>query len=163
MRLQAGSTAPYYLYELRVEISATDAAVLVDAIEGEPLGLRTRIGAAEIERQIRELELSVAARSDARWDDFEKDLEILSVYLAQDIVGLEVHVTPGASGDAVEAYRIVGHRGETARLRLDLAPDPKTGELTGAENLAELARRWPTLPEWIRSAMRNKHPTLAAS
>ena len=86
--------SPHWRYSLRVEIPATDAAILVDALEGEPFGLRARLGAEELQRQIKELVLTVQAASARRWEDFAKDIEILSVYIVGHIVGCEIHVEP---------------------------------------------------------------------
>jgi hypothetical protein len=150
-----------YRYELHVEIPATDAAVLVDALEGEPFGLGKRLGADELNRQIRELELSVRTTSSQRWDDFEKDIEILSIYLPQFIEGREIHVDAGAVPPKVEGWKIVGHRGETERLRLDVSWDEESGAVVGGgDDIADIERRWSTLPSWMQSALRTKHAVL---
>jgi hypothetical protein len=155
------AVAPHWRYDLSVEINATDAAVLVDGLAGEPFGLRARLGVEELERRIRELDLRVRAKSDVRWTDFERDIEILSIYLPQDIVGRELHVQEIAGLVAVDGWKIAGRRGETARLWLDVDWDPEALEIVDrGEDVADVIRRWDVLPEWIRSSLRAKHPSL---
>jgi hypothetical protein len=164
MALPEPTSAPHYLYSLRVDILATDAAVLLDAIEGEPFGLAKRLGAEEINRQIRELQIDIEATSPSRWDDFENDISILSVYLPQDITGFELHVEPTAGAPKLEGWKIVGRRGETARLKLYLAWDASDSSIINNDvDIEDAARRWNTLPEWTQVALRAKHPQLRAA
>jgi hypothetical protein len=152
-----------YRYDLDVEIPATDAAVLVDALDGEPFGLRQHLGAHELRRQLEGLELHVSQTSPTRWPDFEKDIEILSVYLPEYVEGREIAIEPTGRAPKLEGYRIVGHRGETVRVRLDLTWDAESGTVVhGDDDVQDLERRWASLPAWARSALRTKHPALAA-
>ncbi|MEP7125918.1 MAG: hypothetical protein ABJE95_33610 [Byssovorax sp.] len=152
-----------YRYDLRVEIPATDVGVLVDALEDEAFTLRTVIGARELERQIREQELVVGVTTEERWPSFDKDVEILSVYLSQYILGREIVITPTQGAPKLEGWLVVGRRGETARVDLDLRWDAdEEAVVDDGEDVARLAARWPTLPEWLRSSMRIKFPKLAA-
>jgi hypothetical protein len=153
----------YYRYQLHVEVPATDAAVLIDALEGEPFGLRTRLGRDELNRQIAELELSVDETSEERWQDFEGDIQILSVYLSETIEGRELHADVDGAEPRVEAWKILGHRGEVIRLRLDVAWDADSRTfLDRGEDVQDAIRRWQTLPEWIRAALRTRHARLSA-
>lgn len=152
-----------YRYDLRVEIPATDVGVLVDALEDEAFTLRTFLGAKELERQIREQELVVAVTTKERWPSFDKDVEILSVYLSQYIIGREMIITPTLGAPKVQGFLVVGRRGETERVDLDLRWDAdEEAVVDEGEDVASLARRWPELPEWLRSSMRIKFPRLAA-
>lgn len=163
MALTEPTSGAYYRYSLRVEILATDAAVLLDAIEGEPFGLAKRLGAEEINRQIRELQIDIQVTSPSRWEDFESDINILSVYLSQDITGLEIHVEPTGDAPKLEGWKIIGRRGETVRLKLDLAWDASDRSIINDdEDIEDAARRWNTLPEWAQVTLRAKHPKLGA-
>jgi hypothetical protein len=149
----------HYRYRLRVEVEPTDASVLKDALEDEPFGLRQRYGLAEIHRQLDEFELVFEAASAARWEDFDSDLEVLSVYLSQYIVGFEVHVRPTAGAPLLRAQKVVACRGEVVRLEADVLWQPREQEIElGQEELTDLVRRWEAFPEWLRNAMRIKHP-----
>jgi len=153
-------TGPSWRYQLRVEIPATEAAILKDALAGEPFGLRARLGAEELDRQIAALELHVDAVSAERWQDFEKDLEILSVYLTEYVVGREIHVQLEAASPRVEAWKIIARRGQT--VRLSLLVDWDGGRIVDrGEDLDDVKRRWASFPEWVRGALRANHPKLS--
>jgi hypothetical protein len=152
-----------YRYDLRVEIPATDVGVLVDALEDEAFTLRTVLGAKELERQIREQELLIGVTTEERWPSFDKDVEILSVYLSQYIIGRELTITPTLGAPKLEGWLVVGRRGETARVDLDLRWDAdEEAVVDEGEDVTKLAARWSTLPEWLQSSMRIKFPKLAA-
>ena len=152
-----------FRYDLRVEIPATDVGVLVDALEDEAFTLRTFLGAKELERRIREQELVVAVTTEERWPGFDKDVEILSVYLSQYIIGREILITPTLGAPKLEGWLVVGRRGETERVDLDLRWDAdEEAVVDEGEDVPKLAARWPTLPEWLKSSMRIKFPRLAA-
>jgi hypothetical protein len=160
MALTHGPEAkPHWRYLLHVEIHPTDAAVLRDALEDEPFGLKKRLGAAEIDRQIDAFEISVDAQSLERWDDFDKDIEILSVYLSEYIEGTEIQVEPTKGAPVLHAWKIVGRRGEVVRLEREVSWDEQS-IVVGEEELAPLKKRWASFPEWVRDAMRLKHPHL---
>lgn len=152
-----------YRYDLKVEVPATDVGVLVDALEDEAFTLRTVLGAKELERQIREQEIVVAVTTEERWPTFDKDVEILSVYLSQYIIGREMIITPTLGAPRIEGWLVVGRRGETARVDLDLRWDAdEEAVVDEGEDVPKLAARWAELPEWLRSSMRIKFPKLAA-
>jgi hypothetical protein len=152
-----------YRYDLRVEIPATDVGVLVDALDDETFTLRSFLGAKELERRIREQELVVEATTEERWPSFDKDIEILSVYLSQYIVGREMIITPTLGAPHLQGFLVVGRRGETERVELALRWDAdEEAVVDEGEDVAKLAARWTTLPEWLRSSMRIKFPKLAA-
>jgi hypothetical protein len=149
----------HWRYLLKIDIHPTDAAILKDALDGERFGLRERLGAREIERQIDAFELNVDVRTLERWDDFEHDIETLSVYLSDDIVGKEIEVEPSAGAPLVRAWKIAGRRGEVVRLRLEAGWDARDASIVlGEEDRDELEKRWPDLPEWVRDAMHLKPP-----
>lgn len=152
-----------YRYDLHVEIEPTDVGVLLDALEDEPFALRELLGSAELETRIRSRELVVREVSPARWTGFDQDLEILSIYLSQFIVGRELILTPTRGAPLLRGERIVACRGEVVRLPLDLLWDPREGEVVDhGDDLALVAERWAELPEWLRSALRRTHPRLRA-
>jgi hypothetical protein len=145
-------------YRLRVDIHPTDAGVLRDALDGEPFGLIRHLGEEEVRRMIDSFALDVDAQSAERWDDFEGDISILSVYLSQtEIVGHEIH----ARADGLSAWRIVGRRGETIRFDLSPSWDEQEGAIVlGDEDVKALEARWSDLPEWARASLARKFPEL---
>ena len=140
-------------YLLKVHIPGTEAAILRDALDGESFGLRERLGADELERQIAGFEISVDRIDKERWDDFEHDIEVLSLYLMHDVSGIELVVS-----DEPRGWRIVGHRGEVVRLAIEVDWD-ESGQVVniGPEIVSEIEKRWAELPDWIRESMRAKH------
>ena len=152
-----------YRYDLRVEIPATDVGVLVDALEDEAFTLRTVLGAKELERQIREQELVVAVTTGERWPSFDKDVEILSVYLSDYIIGRELMIEPTQGAPRLKGFLVVGRRGETERVELVLRWDAgEEAVVDEGEDVPKLAARWSTLPEWLKASMRIKFAKLAA-
>jgi hypothetical protein len=153
------SDKPHWLYKLHLEIHPTDAAVLRDALEDEPFGLRKRMGAAALNRMIEAFDIHIDSTSAERWEDFEKDIEILSIYLSEYISGTEIQVEPTKGAPILHAWKIVGRRGEVVRLELEASWDGKEVVL-GEEEIGPLEKRWASFPEWVRDAMRLKHPHL---
>lgn len=145
---------PFYRYDLTVEVPATEVAVLVDALEGEQLSMKTRLGWPDMRAQIQEEQrLSIEILSDDAWPDFENDIRAISVYLAEPIAGREVFVAPGGDEPVLEGWAVVGRRGETARVPLSLAWDEEQNMLVdqGVDHAAlELGSEG--LPEWVRRA-----------
>jgi hypothetical protein len=144
-------------YRLHVDINPTDAAVLRDAIDGEPFGLVKRFGLDEIRRMIDAFAIEVDAESDERWLELDNDVAILSLYLSQEqITASEIQVAP-----ILRAWRLVGRRGQTVRLDLEVGLDAKDGAIVlGEEDVDALEARWATLPEWARASLRHKFPDL---
>jgi hypothetical protein len=148
---------PYYQYYLRVEIPATDVAVLVDALEGEAFSLREQIGKDALRRQLDEQQIKLDVRADERWPDFQRDIETLSVYLSEPISGREIHVEPGPGGPLLHGWVILGRRGETVRLALDVVWDVEAQALVDRGiDVEDARRRWEELPEWVRSSLTNQ-------
>src|SRR6185436_15293453 len=98
---------PFYRYDLRVEIPATEVAVLVDALDGEELSLRGRIGGDELRRQLEEQAIHLDVVSGERWPDFQRDIETLSVYLSEPISGREIRVEAGPGKPLLEGWLIL--------------------------------------------------------
>jgi hypothetical protein len=145
---------PFYRYDLEVEIPATEVAVLVDALEGDDFSLRERIGKDELRRQLEAQQIRIEAASPDRWPDFQRDVGTLSAYLSEPIAGREIHVEPGAGGPLLEGWAILGRRGETARVALDLAWDAgKEAPVERGLDEAYARRHWDELPEWVRSSL----------
>jgi hypothetical protein len=147
-------------YRLHADVHPTDAAVLRDAIDGEPFGLRERVGGAELGRMLDAFVIDVDVASDERWAELDNDVSILSLYLSQEqITASEIAEGPG---DALRAWRIVGRRGQTVRLELEVGRDAGSIVL-GEEDLDALEARWATLPDWARASLRHKFPDLQVS
>lgn len=145
---------PFYRYELIADIPATEVAVLIDALDGEEFSLRERIGKEELRRSLEEQQIKLAVRSDERWPDFQRDIETLSTYLSEPISGREIHVDPSSGEPRAEGWVILGRRGQTARVALDLSWDADTQALVDRGiDMKEARRRWKELPEWVRSSL----------
>lgn len=146
-------------YIVRIHVPGTEAAILRDALEGEPVGLATRLGEGELERQIRELEIDVDEVSDERWDDFARDLEIMSLYLTSNVEGIEIQIDDGPE---LRGFELIARRGEVVRLEVEVGWNAQEQSLViGEEKLDALESQWSSLPDWIRTAMLAKHPELA--
>src|SRR5688572_18960261 len=153
----ATSRNPRWRYLLQVDVPGTEGAILRDALDGETFGLRDRVGAEELERQIASFEIRIDRVSAERWSDFADDLKILSLYLTSNVEGTEISILDGDEGPELEGARIVAHRGEVVTLDIDVAWDDKTQTIAvGSERRDALEKRWATLPEWIKTAMRRK-------
>lgn len=147
----------FYAYHLKVEIPATEVAVLVDALDGEAFALRERLGKDELHRQLEEQEIRIDAVSDDRWPDLQRDIETLSTYLSEPISGREIHVEHGPWGPTLTGWVILGRRGQTERLALDVAWDAETrGLVDRGIDMKEARKRWKDLPEWVRSSLMNQ-------
>jgi hypothetical protein len=145
---------PFHRYALAVEIPATEVAILADALDGERFSLGDRLGSEELAKQLEEQLLHVELQSEAAWPEFQKDIETLSVYLSEPISGREFHVEPGGETPRLEGWLILGNRGETERIALDLAWNPESGELVdrGIDE-RQLQGQLPSLPDWARNML----------
>ena len=66
---------PFYRYDLTVDVPATEAAVLVDALAGEQLSLKTRLGWESLKAQIEtEHRITIQVLADDAWPEFERDI-----------------------------------------------------------------------------------------
>ena len=143
----------HWLYALHVDIPATDVRVLMDALDGEQLGLTTELGEDELRQQIEAGALMIDARAETRWTWLEQDLEVLSRYLAAPLVAREIAV-----GDDVRGWRILARGGEVVRIPLAIArADDGQLEVTG-ENIEELTRQLPDMPRWAQSLLAPRVP-----
>ncbi len=150
-----------YVYELHVDISGDERGTVRDALEDEPFAIRDRVGNAALEEMIEAGELVFEQTLDAPFAEFERDIDTLSVYLSQYIIGREIWIeeTPGAP--VLKGWKVVGRQGETARLALDLDWDHRAQKVIDHdEDVRDARARWASLPEWLRSALRAKHPEL---
>jgi hypothetical protein len=146
---------PFHRYDLNVEVPPTEASVLVDALDGEPLSLKNRLGPAALRSQIEtEQRIHVQVLSDDAWPDFENDIRTLSVYLSEPISGREVYVEPGDPEPVLRGWLVLGRRGESARvpLRLVWNEDANALEDRGVDH-DSLNPPWEELPAWVRDAL----------
>jgi hypothetical protein len=155
------STSPQYRYRLRVEIPATEVAVLVDGLDGGDFSLRERMGRDELRRQLENQVIDVDVLSETSWPEFERDIETLSRYLSEPIHGREIHVEPGPTEPLREGWVVLGWRGETARVALDLGwgQDAMAVVDRGIDEAAA-RRRWDELPGWVRSSITHRQAAL---
>jgi hypothetical protein len=144
-------TKPFFQYDLDIEIPATEVAVLVDALDGEKLSLRDRIGKDKLRRQLEEQEISVHLRADETWSEFQRDIETISNYLAESISGRELHVEATPQGPAVKGWLILAWHGASERLALDVAWSAEDQVAVDRGVDKEAARlRWNELPDWVQ-------------
>lgn len=146
---------PFHRYDLSVDVPATEAAVLVDALAGERFTIKDRLGWATLKDQIeREQRIFIEVISDNAWPDFERDIQTLSVYLSEPISGREVYVSPGGDAPLLKGWIILGRRGETARIQLDIDWDEDANMLVDrGVDRAEIGPRWNDLPPWVKDAL----------
>jgi hypothetical protein len=152
-----------YGYTLRVEIGGDERGTLRDALEDEPFGIRDRLtlGTSALEAMIDDGEIVFEQTLDAPFPEFERDIGTLSVYLSQYIIGREIWIEPTPGAPVLKGWKVVGRMGETARLALDLDWDPRAQEVVDHdEDLRDARAQWDKLPEWLRTALRAKHPEL---
>lgn len=155
--------ATRFVYQLDVEIEPVDIDTVVDGLSGESLAVRALLGDAELIRRLKSGHFKFERVADEAFIEFERDVAMVSVYVPEYVVGREVRVEPTRGAPVLEGWKVIGRLGETARLKLDLAWDPREGEIVDRdEDLGDAARRWRELPEWVRDALRVKYPGLRA-
>lgn len=150
-----------YTYQLQVDISGDERGTIHDALEDEPFAIREVLGNPALEAMIDAGEILFVRTLDAPFAEFERDIGTLSVYLSQYIIGREIQIeeTPGAP--VLRGWKVVGRQGETARLALDLDWDARAQKVVDHdEDVRDARARWATFPEWLRTALRAKHPEL---
>jgi hypothetical protein len=112
-------------------------------------------------QQIEDGALDVEVSSETQLTRFENDVEVLSVYLPQYIIGKEVFVRPTAGAPILLGWMIVGRSGQVVRLALDVRWDANAEQIVdGGPDVDAIVARWAELPEWVRDAMRISHPRL---
>ena len=162
MSARLGET-PHYRYRLKVEVEPTERETITSALEDEPFELGERLGLAPLLAQIEEGELDVETSSETQLAHFDRDIEMLSVYLPQYIIGKEVFVRPTPGAPILVGWMIVGRAGQVVRLALDVRWEPNAEQIVdGGPDVDAVIARWAELPEWVRDAMRMGHPRLRA-
>ena len=145
-----------YRYILRVGIPATDLRILRDAFEDEPLSLREILGEATFQQQLDDLSLVVDLQVPEPWENFSRDIEVLSVYLAAPVSGVEIRV----AGSDTEGWRWIGMKGEVVRVPLTLSLEQDGSvEIVGVDG-ERLAKMLPTMPRWAQSLFAPRVPRL---
>ncbi len=146
---------PFHRYDLDIDVPATEVAVLVDAMEGEQLSMKTRVGWTTLKSQLeKDQRITVQVLSDDAWPDFENDIRTLSNYLSEPLTGREVYVAPGGEAPFLQGWLVLGLRGETARVPLLLQWDEDANALVDrGVDQANLEPKWAELPAWVRDAL----------
>jgi hypothetical protein len=149
----------FHRYELRVDVPATEVAVLADALDGDDVHLKDRIGKEELARQLADQRIALDARPAERWPDFGRDFETLSTYLSEPIAAEELHAEPGSGGAPhLEGTRLLGRRGQVTRLALAVTWDDATGSLIShGVDMEAARRRWSELPPWVQATLQHGH------
>jgi hypothetical protein len=156
-------TKPHYRYQLKVDVEPTERETITSALEDEPFELGELIGLPKIMQQIEDGALDVEASSETQLMRFESDVEVLSVYLPQYIIGKEVFVRPTPGAPILVGWMLVGRSGQVVRLALDVLWDAAAEQIVDrGPDVDAIVARWAELPEWVRDAMRMRHPRLRA-
>ena len=161
-----GGPITAWRYRIDLTVAGSEREGLVDALEAEDLGLFEDLPREEVYRGIRAGRLRFDAARDDPAPRFADDLAVLSLFLFQIVVGLEIaerHVSEIASDD-VRAWKVLARRGEWVRVPLVVVPDGE-GHFhvdLAVEDLEVVRARWAAYPEWFRDGMRRKHPPLRA-
>jgi len=156
-------TTPHYRYQLKVDVEPTERETITSALEDEPFELGELLGLPKLMKQIEDGGLDIEASSESQLARFESDIEVLSVYLPQYVIGKEVFVRPTRGAPILEGWMIVGRSGQVVRLVLDVRWDANAEQIVDSgPDLDAIVERWGNLPEWVRDAMRLSHPRLRA-
>jgi hypothetical protein len=152
-----------YRYLLEHDVDGSDAEHLIDALEDEDFPIREIIGEARMVAQIREGQLRFDVESNERLPWFPDCMRVMSVYLSEYIVGLEIAAGRNKEGSRVEVEikKYVGRRGDLVAVPLTHTIAFPSGEIKpGAEDIGWLERHWDELPRWAQDAYRIKFPEL---
>ena|SRR5688572_4313695 len=152
-----------YRYLLDQEIDGSDIENLIDSLEDEEFPIREILGEAEMNAAIRDGTLHFDHASDAPLPWFGDCMRVLSIYLSEYIVGLELAEGRNAAGFRVEVEirKYVGCRGDLIGVPLRHSIDFQSGEITpGLEDVRYLTEHWNELPRWAQDGYRLKFPEL---
>ena len=148
----------FHRYALHADVPATEVAVLRDALDGDDLRLKDRIGKAEVEAQLAEQRLDLDATPAEPWTDFGRDVEGLSTFLSEPLVARELHAEPSPSGPRLSGFRYLARRGQVTRLALLVDWDDAKGTVIDRGVDMEAAReRWAELPAWVQATLQHGH------
>jgi hypothetical protein len=145
---------PFHRYELHADVPATEVAVLKDALDGDDLRLRDRIGKDALAKQLGDQRIDLDAEPSEAWPDFDHDVLVLSTYLSEAIVARELHAEPSPNGAKLSGFRLLGRRGQVTRLALTVSWDDAKHTVVDAGVDMEAARaRWKELPAWVQATL----------
>ena len=151
-------------YHLDLAIEGLDRQNLVDALEGEDLGMFEDLPREDAYESIRGGRLRYDAARGDPMPGFPKDLAVLSLFLFQIVKGLEVAERYAAENvtDDVRAWKVVARRGEWVRIPLEVRRDDGGRFVVDddADDLEVMRARWASYPPWFQDGMRRKHPSL---
>src|SRR5919205_849892 len=91
-----------YRYLLQQEIDGSDIEHLIDSLEDEEFPIREALGEREMNAAIREGELVFDVTVDHQLKWFGDCLRVLSIYLSEYIIGIELAEGRNAAGFRVE-------------------------------------------------------------
>jgi hypothetical protein len=151
-------------YRLDLPVEGSDRQSLVDALEGEELGLFADLPRDDAYRGIRSGRLRYDAAREEPIPGFPGDLAVLSLFLFQVVRGLEIAERYSAQDvtDDVRAWKVLARRGEWVKVPLRVRSDPEAHFVVDedADDLEVVRARWATYPLWFQDGMRRKHPAL---
>jgi len=162
----AGADFPItaWRYHLDLRVDGSDRQNLVDALEGEDLGLFRDLPRSQACAAIRDGRLRYDATRAEPAPEFARDLSILSLFLFAIVRGVEVAERYAAEDvtDDVRAWKVLARRGEWVKVPLvvDRGEGGRFEVDPEHEDLEVVAARWPSYPLWFQDGMRRKHPRL---
>ncbi len=153
-----------YRYQLAHFVSGEDRESLESGLEGEPgFRLAELVGADAVRAMISDGEWNIDLTVSDRFFGFGPSLEILSVYLPEYVIGVEVaeELDLGLKRTRVECWRYIGRQGELLVVPLQYALSMEREVIPGKEDLAALRRMWRELPQWARDGYKLSYGELA--
>jgi hypothetical protein len=153
-------------YHMDLEVRGFDRQNLVDALEGEELGLFDDLPRSQAYAAIRDGRLRYEGTRSEPAPAFPRDLSILSLFLFEVVRGIEVAERYCADDvtDDVRAWKVLARRGEWVKVPLVVRRDEEERFVVDPddEDLEVVRARWCSYPHWFQDGMRRKYPALRA-
>jgi hypothetical protein len=149
-----------FRYLLEHSIAGEDMEPLRSGLEDEGgFRLQELVGRDVLEKMLDEGELEIDALVNERFFAFGPSIEILSVYLPEYVIGVEVAETldHGLNRRRVECFRYIGRKGELVTVPLEYAVSLDREIVPGHEDLSRLRQMWRELPTWARVAYKQTY------
>lgn len=149
-----------FRYVLQHSIAGEELESLRSGLEDEGgFRLHELVGKGSLEKMLDEGELEIDAWVNERFFAFGPGIEILSVYLPEYVIGVEVAETldHGLNRRRVECYLYIGRRGELVTVPLEYAVSLDREIVPGQEDLPRLRQLWRELPTWARVAYKQTY------
>jgi hypothetical protein len=154
-----------YRCAVDIEVPKGRRQTLVEALANDSIRWAADSERRTVESAILSGRLRIRYMLDEPWEDFERLIAAASCHVHDLVRGVAVEESIDENGhtESVIAEKIVGRRGEIARLplRVDFRPDGVHVD-PDMEDLIAIRERWTTLPIWVQDALRRKYPRTRA-